>query len=51
MTEQNTQMKKSAKLRLIEHILTGHGEWIAKLAACCKKNGKCSKIEHKQMPR
>lgn len=49
MAEQtNTQMKKTASLRLMEHILAGHGEWIAKVAACCKKN--CSKIEHKTMP-
>lgn len=51
MAEQtNTQMRKTATLRLMEHILAGHGEWIAKVAACCKKNGKCSKVEHKAMP-
>jgi hypothetical protein len=50
MAEQtNTQMKKTASLRLMEHILAGHGEWIAKVAACCKKKN-CSKIEHKTMP-
>lgn len=37
-------------MRLMAHIIDGDGEWIAKVAACCKKSGKCSKVEHKQMP-
>jgi hypothetical protein len=37
-------------MRLMAHIIDGDGEWIAKLAACCKKNGKCTKVDHKQMP-
>ena len=37
-------------MRVMAHIMDGNYEWIAKMAACCKKNGKCSKVDHKQMP-
>lgn len=37
-------------MRLMAHIIDGDAEWIAKIAACCKKNGKCTKVDHKQMP-
>lgn len=39
-----------ATLRVMAHILDGHEDWIAKCAACCRKKGKCSTVEHKQLP-
>ena len=56
MRDKKQQQKKAASvqippaMRVMAHIMDGNYEWIAKMAACCKKNGKCSKVEHKQMP-